>query len=72
VFEAILRRLLLTACLCITTNAAFGQGPVNFYNSSSTLVSAYPDTPISGSVGSFYFALLTSAVGANSFTFSGL
>lgn len=57
------------------TTGAWGQGLVNFVNSPSTLVSAQNGTnsaPISGPVGSYYFALLISTNPADGFRFTGL
>jgi hypothetical protein len=53
------------------TSGVFAQGLINFFNNANTLVSAYPGTPISAPVGSFYFGLLTSTNISN-FTFSGV
>jgi hypothetical protein len=52
----------------------FAQGLVNFVNTPSTLVSAGPPCSVAPcwSAGSYYFALLTSPVGANNFTFAGV
>lgn len=73
----------LAAVLCSVSVSAssFAQGIVIFANSPSTLVSANQNwslgdwtvSPITGPSGSYYFALLTSPVGAfGSFTFTGL
>jgi hypothetical protein len=70
-----MKRILVWVWLCTMTLASYGQGLVNFFNNSATLVSAAtwatPPVAINGPAGSFYFALLTSPVGANNFTFSG-
>jgi hypothetical protein len=69
----------LTAILCLIALAiatsGYSQGLINFFNNVNTLVSAGPSgnsTAISTSPESYYFGLLTSAVGANQFTFSGV
>jgi hypothetical protein len=69
-----MKKLLAAFCLCAMTSGAFAQGLVNFFNNANTLVSASPlfNSTITGPVGSWYFALLTSPVGANAFTFTGV
>jgi hypothetical protein len=57
------------------TTSVFGQGLINFFNNATTLYSVgnlvgLPTPPPSAN--SYYFALLTSPVGANTFTFSGV
>ena len=66
----------LLALLALTLTG-YAQGLVNFYNTPSTLISVY--NPANGTiapagfpVGSFEFALLTSPVGANNFSFAGI
>jgi hypothetical protein len=68
---------LLVAIFCVGASftGAFGQGLINFVNDPSTLVSwnlSGYSRPVDGAPGSFYFGLLTSPVGANDFTFSGV
>jgi hypothetical protein len=70
-----MKRLTMVFCLGALTGGAFAQGLVNFFNGPTTLVSSgtsSSSTPISGPMGSWYFALLTSPVGADTFTFSGI
>ena len=67
----------LAAILCVSalTTGAFAQGLINFFNNANTLVSSGPasgGTAISGAAGSYYFGLLTSPVGAGTFTFAGV
>jgi|SRR5579883_367982 len=55
--------------------SGFGQGLVNFNNTPSTLISDIVNgatQPISGPVQSYFFALLTSPVGADTFSFAGI
>src|SRR5437762_9804849 len=80
--EARLKELLPIVMLIVSmTTTLLAQGLVNFANTPSTLVSALdpPRYPLPGTIplmsgapGSFYFGLLTSPVGANQFTFSGI
>ncbi len=64
-------------CFSALTTCACAQGTVNFANTPSTLISwenfytGY-STPIPGSAGSFYFALLISPPGSNAFRFTGI
>jgi hypothetical protein len=61
---AIMNRYLITVSLSLATATTFAQGLVNFYNTSTTLVSTGPwgaGTSINGPPGAYYFALLTSA-----------
>ena len=66
----------LGALICIgaSLSGALGQGTINFFNTSSSLVSvgAYNGALMSGIPGSYYFALLTSPVGLGNFTFAGV
>jgi hypothetical protein len=69
-----MKKFIAIVCSGALTTGAFAQGTVNFLNNPNTLVSsgtASSSTPISGPMGSWYFALLTSPVGSNTFTFSG-
>jgi len=70
-----MKKLAAILCLSALSSGAFAQGLVNFFNNTTTLVSSGTSTStataISGSPGAYYFALLTSPVGANTFTFSG-
>ena len=61
----------LATILCVFSSlvGASAQGLINFFNNSSTLVSAGPSEIYKGS---YYFALLTSPVGADTFTFVGV
>jgi hypothetical protein len=67
-----MKKLAVILCLSALSTGAFAQGLINFFNSATTLVSsgasAGTATAISGAPGSFYFELLTSPVGANTFT----
>ena len=66
---------MIIVCCSMALQPAFPQGLVNFVNDPSTLVSVGPPgvgTVMSGPPGSYYFALLTSAVGGNNFTFAGI
>ena len=71
-----MKKLLAVFCLCTVASSAFAQGLINFFNNANTVVSTgyVPATasPITGSVGSWYFALLTSPVAQHNFTFSGV
>src|SRR5690242_10781554 len=62
--------------LGVSLSSAFGQGLINFANGPSTLIgqefnSGTGPGPISGA-GNYYFALMTSPVGAHTFTFAGV
>jgi hypothetical protein len=61
-------------CLVASLTCAPAQGLVNFYNNSSTLVSVTVNgiSLIDGARQSWFFGLLTSPVGANTFTFAGI
>jgi hypothetical protein len=63
---------LLTFCLCAMTSGVFAQGLINFFNNANTLVSVGFVGPYMWTPGSYYFALLTSPVGANTFTFANV
>jgi hypothetical protein len=67
-----MKKLAAILCLSALSTGAFAQGLINFFNNANTLVSAGASaqtaTAISGAPGSFYFELLTSPVGANTFT----
>ena len=70
-------KYLLVALLWVAPQMGFAQGLVNFYNTPSTLISSSqtgtpPYVPLSGPVGNYEFALLTSPIGANNFSFSGI
>jgi hypothetical protein len=71
-----MKKLAAILCLSALSTGAFAQGLVNFFNSATTLVSsgatAGSATAIPGVAGQFYFELLTSPVGANTFTAAGV
>src|SRR5947207_284274 len=71
-----MKRLISVLCLSSLLIDASGQGTINFFNTSSTLVTVggvwVTPSLMSGAPGSFYFALLTSPVQANHFTFAGV
>lgn len=70
-----MKRLVAVFCLGAWLTCAFAQGLIDFVNTPTTLVSQGPAGPIGlgGNLpDSFYFALLTSPVGARSFTFAGI
>jgi len=71
-----MKKLAAILCLSALSTGAFAQGLINFFNNANTLVSSGTSVnntaAISGAPGSFYFALLTSAVGANTFTFANV
>ncbi len=78
-----MKKLATVLCLCGLSLGTYAQGLVIFANNPTTLVSANPGylqgnytiAPITGPVGSYYFALLTSPSPnepANMFTFTGL
>ena len=71
-----MKKLAAILCLSALSTGAFAQGLINFFNSATTLVSSgqttQTATAISGSPGAYYFALLTSPVGANNFTFANV
>jgi len=73
-YSAYMKRLVAIFCLGAALTGGFAQGLINFVNGPSTLVSLGPngDSLISGVPGSFFFALLTSPVGANTFTFASV
>jgi len=72
-----MKKLAAILCLGALTTGAFAQGLVTFANTGITQIST---TPAGGTaaafsaspVGSYYFALLTSASGAGPFSFSGV
>lgn len=69
-----MKKLAAILCLSALTTGAFAQGLVNFFNNANTLVSSGPagsGTATSGAANGYYFALLTSPVGANTFTYAG-
>lgn len=67
-----MKKLLAVFCLCAMTSAGFAQGLINFFNNANTLVSVGVVGPFIWTPGSYYFALLTSSVGANTFTFANV
>ena len=72
-----MRTLLSIAFTSFLTLSACGQGLINFFNNSTTLVSTGPNsqTLMSGPIGSYYFGVLTSQFpfqDRTSFTFVGL
>ena len=69
-----MKRLAVMLCLSSSLLGASAQGLINFFNNSSTLVSAGAPGVSFGitSVDGAFFALLTSPVGANNFTFAGV
>jgi len=71
-----MKKLAAILCLSALSTGAFAQGLVNFFNNANTLVSSgattQTATAISGNPGAYYFALLTSPVGANTFTFANV
>jgi hypothetical protein len=71
-----MKKLAAILCLSALSTGAFAQGLINFFNNAGTLVSAggsaQTATAISGAPGSYLFELLTSPVGANTFTAAGV
>ena len=70
-----MKKLAAILCLSALTTGAFAQGLINFFNNANTLVSSGPasgGTAINAAAGSFYFGLLTSPVGAGTFTFANV
>ena len=72
-----MKRLVTILCLSSSLSGGLGQGLINFFNNSTTLVSTGvplgpPPAVISGAPGSYYFGLLTSPVGVDLFTFAGV
>jgi hypothetical protein len=70
-----MRKLIPVLFSVILSHVSPGQGLINFFNNTATLVSAGQpgnSAAISTSPESYYFGLLTSPVGANQFTFSGV
>jgi len=71
-----MKKLAAILCLSALSTGAFAQGLINFFNSGTSLVSsganAQSATAIPATAGAFYFGLLTSAVGANNFTFANV
>jgi hypothetical protein len=71
-----MKKLAVILCLTALSTGAFAQGLINFFNNAATLVSAGASSQtalaISGAPGAYYFALLTSPVGANTFTFANV
>jgi hypothetical protein len=69
-----MKKVVAVFCLGASLTGGLAQGLINFINTPSTLVSAGPPCSVAPcwSIGSYYFALLTSPVGANNFTFAGL
>lgn len=70
----LMKSLVAVFWLGASLTGASAQGLINFFNTSSTLVTT--DPPSGGTVGphlgSYLFALLTSPVGENNFTFAGV
>jgi hypothetical protein len=54
------------------TTSVFSQGLINFFNNANSLFTVEGYSPLPPPPGQFYFALLTSPVGANTFAFTGL
>ena len=70
-----MKYLIILSFLAASLTSTFAQGLINFYNTPSTLISdrtSGPSLPISASVGNYFFALLTSPVGADTFSFAGM
>jgi hypothetical protein len=73
-----MKRKLMTLSLSLGATTILAQGIVDFYNTSTTLVSSGPagqETVISGPPGAYYFGLLIAPPGSSQlsqFTFSGL
>jgi len=70
-----MKKILVVFCFVASLSAASAQGLINFFNSPSTLVSVYENGSVqlaSGPPQSYFFGLLTSPVGANTFTFTGV
>jgi hypothetical protein len=70
-----MKKFVTVFCLGASLAGVSAQGLINFFNNSSAPITSGP--PYSGSVipgipGSYFFGLLTSPVGANTFTFSGV
>jgi hypothetical protein len=74
---ASVNKYLITLSLSLATATTFAQGLVNFYNTSTTLISTGPQgsqLAINGPPGAYYFGLLISASrsAAGPFIFSGV
>jgi len=73
--EVVKRRLIFFS-LMLGTATTFAQGLINFFNTSTTLVSTSDrsgqSSAISAPPGTYYFGLLTSSIPSGTFTFSGL
>jgi hypothetical protein len=70
-----MKKLAALLCLSALTTGAFAQGIVNFANSATTHVTsgaAGAGVDISGAAGSYYFGLLISAPGANTWVNTGI
>lgn len=70
-----MKYLIILPLLAAPLTSTFAQGLINFYNTPSTLISdrtSGPSLPISAPVGNYFFALLTSPVGADMFSFAGI
>jgi hypothetical protein len=73
-----MKKYLVTLSLSLAAVTTFAQGAVNFFNGTTTLVSAGPvgqQTIISQPQGSYYFGLLTAPSGASDlsqFSFAGV
>src|SRR5215472_10620696 len=69
-----MKKVVAVFCLGASLTGGFAQGLVSFVNTPGTLASAGPPCSVAPCwlTGSYYFALLTSPVGANNFTFAGV
>jgi hypothetical protein len=69
-----MKKVVAVFCVGASLTGGLAQGLISFVNTASTLVSAGPPCSVAPcwSPGSYYFALLTSPVGANNFTFAGV
>src|SRR5258708_7627845 len=70
-----MQKILAVFCLVASLSVASAQGLINFFNSPSTLVSVHENGSVqlaSGPPQSYFFGLLTSPVGSNTFTFAGV
>ena len=72
----LMKTLVALTCIGASLSGALGQGLINFFNNSSTLVSYGNVPPYSvlpaTTAPSFYFGLLTSPFGAGNFSFAGV
>src|SRR5262249_8295738 len=65
-----MNRLIAVFFLSVSVIGGSGQGLINFANNPNTLITAGSDFGLILH-GTYYFALLTSPVGANTFSFAG-